>query len=190
MKEKKGRPNYLYELKRYDLINCVFEWLIVILVVALGYVFTGKIFNVISIIATAAVYFPVKNTKEHLKKHPFHPMDDEKRSSLIEINEFIHILYNPLIEFRGKVMGIEAIAVSGTTVLVYISNPKTSAKFSEKFLSTVLSRRVDKINIKFFYEFKSFYDRAEGLHNMAKISNTEVTTEEKKIISTIFRYYI
>lgn len=190
MKAKKGRPNYLYEIKKYDAHTCIVEWSIIFLLFVFGYVVKGTILNVISLFTIIGMYFPIRNTKECLKKQPFKPMDSKKNRMLMDINEHIHILYNPIMEFRGKVMGIESIVISGNTVLVYISNSKTNAKYTEKFLTAVLSKRVEKLNIKFFTEFKSFYDRAEGLHNMAKISQSQISVDEKKIMGTIFKYYI
>lgn len=190
MRVKKGQPNYLYELKKYDKVNCAFEWGIVVLLFILGYSLFGSFLNILSIVTIIGTYFPIRDTIEYIKKLPFNPMSNEKKRSLMEINDHIHILYSPLLECRKQTIGIEAIVVSGTTVLVHISNPKTNVKFAEKFLTVVLQRRVDNLNIKFYNDFKSFYDRAEGLYNMASISKNEISHEEKRIIGTIFKYYI
>lgn len=190
MRVRKGQPNYLFELKRYDMNTCLLEWGITLLALILGYSLFGGIINFISIVAIIGMYIPARDSMEYYKKRHFKPMDSKNEQLLKGINENIHILYNPLLECRSYMLGIEAIVISGSTVLVHVNNPKTNIKFTQKFLTKVLEKRVERLNIKFYEDFKDFFDRAEGLHNMASISNTGLTLEEKRIIGTIFRYYV
>lgn len=189
MKSKKGQINYLAELKKFEIINCIVEWSLVVVLILLGGMIFEKLFNIITLVAVVGSFFAIKDTLILSVKIPFKPMDLNTANKLKSFGEYITLIYNPLMASRDKIMGIDAIAISETTVLVCITNPKTDAAFTEAFLNKLLAKRkIERLNIKCYSDHKSFIDRVEGLHNMAKITKKETTIEEKKIRSAILRF--
>lgn len=191
MKARKGQINYLSELIKYETMNCAVEWGIVLGIVILSKILSGSFLNFGTIIAVIVALLALKDSLILSIKIPYKSMDPENALKLRELNKHITILYNPLMSSSEKIMGIDAIAISGTTVLICVTNPKTDLKFTESFIKAIIARRsIESLNLKSYIDSKSFIDRVEGLHNMAKVTKQPISIEEKKIRGAILKFTI
>lgn len=185
----KGEKEYLATLKKREFNSCLAQWGAVFLIIGIGLLIFRSFLNICSILAIIGTLPAIKTTVAVMVKKEFHPMVEEKAQKLKEYEEYLSVIYNPIICSRDKIMAVESMVILNNTVLMYVSNEATDEGYTTRFVRTILTiRKMEKPNIKVYTDYKMFIDRVDGLYNMAQISNTKKSELEAKIELVILSY--
>ena len=154
-KKEKGQPGYIKWRKEKYLTGTIAEFAVVIALVVLGYVQTKTKLNLLTVVAAVGCL-------------PASKM----------LVEFITIAPHQSIE----VMPVDAIVISGHTVIGYASNTKTDEVTCARYLKDMLNaNHHEKMTVKIFHDYKAFLSRVEGMNNIVEVGHTENVREDRAV---------
>lgn len=186
-KAERGKPGYINSLKKKYLIISLVEFIIVAAVFALGYFQTGSRLNLFTVVAILGCLPACKNLVEFIVVVPHKGIEITKYEEIEEKAPEIIKVYDLVVAGQAKLMQLDVVAISGSTVCGYSSSEKTDeAKLSEYLKKLFEAGGYSKITVKIFHDYKSFLARAEGMNNIASVDKQSVKKRERKLRSLIY----
>jgi len=186
-KAERGKPGYLKSLKMKYLVTSLIEFAIVAAVFALGYFQTGSRLNLLTVVAVLGCLPASKNLVEFIVVAPHKGIAVSKYEEIEEKAPTIIKVYDLVVAGQAKLMQLDAVAISGSTVCGYASSEKTDeVKLAEYLKKLFASNGYDKITVKIFHDYKAFLARAEGMNSIAVIDKPSISKRERKLRSIIY----
>ena len=186
-KAERGKPGYINSLKKKYLITAIIEFAIVAAVFALGFFQTGSRLNLLTVVAILGCLPASKNLVEFIVVAPHKGIETAKYEELEEKAPQIIKVYDLVVAGQAKLMQLDVVAISGSTVCGYSSSEKTDeVKLAEYLKKLISSNGYDKITVKIFHDYKAFLARAEGMNSIAVIDKPSISKRERKLRSIIY----
>jgi len=186
-KAERGKPGYINSLKKKYLIISLVEFAVVAAIFALGFFQTGSRLNLFTVVAILGCLPACKNLVEFIVVVPHKGIEIAKYEELEEKAPLVMKVYDLVVAGQAKLMQLDVVAISGSTVCGYASSDKTDeAKLSEYLKKLIASNGYDKITVKIFHDYKAFLARAEGMNSIAAIEKQSVKKRERKLRSIIY----
>ena len=186
-KAERGKPGYINSLKKKYLIISLVEFAVVAAIFALGFFQTGSRLNLFTVVAILGCLPACKNLVEFIVVVPHKGIEIAKYEELEEKAPLVMKVYALVVAGQAKLMQLDVVAISGSTVCGYASSDKTDeAKLSEYLKKLIASNGYDKITVKIFHDYKAFLARAEGMNSIAAIEKQSVKKRERKLRSIIY----
>lgn len=182
MNVQKGQPGYITSQKRKSGLQTFIGFGIVGVLLIIGYMQTGTRLNLLTMVAVLGCLPAAKVLVGLIMLLPYPSISKEKALEIEEQSRLLTTAYDMIITSREKIMPVDAIVISGTTVCGYSSHPKTNEAEAAKHIKNVLEEnRLLQITVKLFPDYTAFLARAEGLNNIAEIEQPESKELEAQI---------
>ena len=186
-KAERGKPGYINSLKKKYLIISFVEFAVVAAIFALGYFQTGSRLNLFTVVAILGCLPACKNLVEFIVVAPHKGIEVSKYDEIEEKAPLIIKVYDLIVAGQAKLMQLDVVAISGSTVIGYSSSEKTDeVKLSEYLKKLFEAGGYDKITVKIFHDYKSFLARAEGMNSIATVDKQNIKKRERKLRSLIY----
>lgn len=186
-KAERGKPGYINSLKRKYLVISIIEFAVVAAVFALGYFQTGSRLNLFTVVAILGCLPASKNLVEYIVVLPHKGIELAKYEEIEEKAPAIMKIYDLVVAGQAKLMQLDVVAISGSTVIGYASSEKTDeTKLSEYLKKLFEAGGYDKITVKIFHDYKAFLARAEGMSSIATVDKQSIKKRERKLRSLIY----
>lgn len=186
MKIEKGQPGYVNSQKTKYLIWAVGEFIVVIALVALGYIQTGTKLNLFTIAAVVCCLPAAKMLVEFITMAPHRSIEPERYAQIQEKASLLTKVYDTILTSKDKVMPVDAFVISGHTVCGYTKSPKTDEVKAAKYVKEMLQKnKCEKVTVKIFHDYTAFITRVEGMNNIASVDQPENKKREHKIKNLI-----
>lgn len=124
-KKEKGQPGYIKWRKEKYLIGTIAEFAVVIALVVLGYVQTKTKLNLLTVVAVVGCLPASKMLVEFITIVPHQSIEKDIYQEIEAKASLLKRVYDLVITTPEKVMPVDAIVISGHTVIGYASNTKT-----------------------------------------------------------------
>ena len=100
------------------------------------------------------------------------------KEKIEQVNENVRILYDMTFTAYQKTVPVDAVAVSGTQVIGYVSSEKADLSFGEEHIREILkNNKCKSVGVKLFREEKRFLDQLKQMNQ--KQSEHETTGSRK-----------
>ena len=173
-KKEKGQPGYIKWKKEKYLAGTIAEFSVVIALVVLGYVQTKTRLNMLTLFAILGCLPASKMLVEFIAMAPHQSIENEKYKEIETNARLLTRMYDLIITNPEKVMPVDAIVVSGHTVIGYTSSDKTDEVRCSRYLKDMLNaNHHEKMTVKIFHDYKAFLSRVEGMNNIVEVGHTE-----------------
>ena len=182
MKIKKGQPGYIKERKKRYLLLALIEFAVVIAILLVGYFQTGTKMNLLTVVAIVGCLPACKMLVEFIVMAPHKGIEIEKYNEIEEKAPLLMKVYDLLVSGDDKMMQLDVAVIYGQTVCGYSSSPKTDEAKLSKYLKEMLqNNKCEKVTVKIFRDYNAFLSRAEGMNNIASVSQEDTGRKERKI---------
>ena len=128
--------------------------------------------------------FRAKQIYEWFHKHLALSLDEmnnvpkKLKEKIEQVNENVRILYDMTFTAYQKTVPVDAVAVSGTQVIGYVSSEKADLSFGEEHIREILkNNKCKSVGVKLFREEKRFLDQLKQMNQ--KQSEHETTGSRK-----------
>ena len=176
-KKEKGQPGYIKWRKEKYLIGTIAEFAVVIALVVLGYVQTKTKLNLLTVVAAVGCLPASKMLVEFITIAPHQSIEKDIYQEIEAKASLLKRVYDLVITSPEKVMLVDAIVISGHTVIGYASNTKT-----DRYLKDMLNaNHHEKMTVKIFHDYKAFLSRVEGMNNIVEVGHTENVREDRAV---------
>ena len=182
MKLHKGTAGYISAKKRQLAYIIGAVAVIAILLLVAGYFVYGTRVNIFSVLAVI-ICIPVCRTLVNLiMLIPHHTTSERMELELSGVTEDLTVLYDLLVTSEKKAMQIDALVISPTTICGYTSSPQTDTEDAARHIKHMLEKKkIEKITVKIFKDYKAFKSRAEGMENIVSVEQLTSHEREEKI---------
>ena len=186
-KAERGKPGYVASLKKKYLVTTLIEFAIVIAILVVGIMQTGSRLNVFTVVAILGCLPACKNLVEFIVVAPHKGIELSKYEEIEEKAPAIIKIYDLVVAGQAKLMQLDVVAISGSTVIGFASSEKTDeVKLAEYFKKLFEAGGYDKITVKIFHDYKAFLARAEGMNSIATVDKQSIKKRERKLRSLIY----
>jgi len=186
-KAERGKPGYIHSLKKKYLIISLVEFAVVAIIFALGYSQTGSRLNLFTVVAILGCLPACKNLVEFIVVVPHKGIELAKYEEIEEKAPSIIKVYDLVVAGQAKLMQLDVVAISGSTVIGFTSSEKTDeVKLAEYLKKLFEAGGYDKITVKIFHDYKAFLARAEGMNSIATVDKQSIKKRERKLRSLIY----
>ena len=186
-KAERGKPGYVASLKKKYLVTTLIEFAIVIAILVAGIMQTGTRLNVFTVVAILGCLPACKNLVEFIVVAPHKGIELSKYEEIEEKAPAIIKIYDLVVAGQAKLMQLDVVAISGSTVIGFASSEKTDeVKLAEYFKKLFEAGGYDKITVKIFHDYKAFLARAEGMNSIATVDKQSIKKRERKLRSLIY----
>ena len=181
-KKEKGQPGYIKWRKEKYLIGTIAEFAVVIALVVLGYVQTKTKLNLLTVAAAVGCLPASKMLVEFITIAPHQSIEKDIYQEIEAKASLLKRVYDLVITSPEKVMLVDAIVISGHTVIGYASNTKTDEVTCARYLKDMLNaNHHEKMTVKIFHDYKAFLSRVEGMNNIVEVGHTENGREDRAV---------
>ena len=182
MKIEKGQPGYLKAERNKLLAQTLIEFVIVVVLLIVGYVQTGTKLNLFPLVAVLGCLPASKVLVELITIFPYKTIDADKAAEIKEKTPLLTTAYDMVLTSREKIMPVDAIVISGGTICGYSKSKKVKPEETASYIKKMLQEnRFDKVTVKIFPDYVAFLSRAEGMNSIAEIEREDTRKKEKKI---------
>ncbi|MCU6685453.1 hypothetical protein OCV99_02600 [Dorea acetigenes] len=182
MKIEKGQPGYLKAERNKLLAQTLIEFVIVVVLLIVGYVQTGTKLNLFTLVAVLGCLPASKVLVELITIFPYKTIDADKAAEIKEKTPLLTTAYDMVLTSREKIMPVDAIVISGGTICGYSKSKKVKPEETASYIKKMLQEnRFDKVTVKIFPDYVAFLSRAEGMNSIAEIEREDTRKKEKKI---------
>lgn len=182
----KGKPGYLNYKKKVEIIRTIIYFLIVAAVFFLGYSQTHTKKNLLTIVAVVGCLPACKALVGVIIRFPYKSIAVAKAKDIRKKAEHLTVIYDLIVTSREKVMPIDCVVISGTSIFGYTTNAKVDLKYAADHIRTILSQnQLDVSTIKIFNSYSSFISRVEGLSSIAAVEKADTKQLERKMAQVI-----
>ena len=182
MKIEKGQPGSLKAERNKLLAQTLIEFVIVVVLLIVGYVQTGTKLNLFTLVAVLGCLPASKVLVELITIFPYKTIDADKAAEIKEKTPLLTTAYDMVLTSREKIMPVDAIVISGGTICGYSKSKKVKPEETASYIKKMLQEnRFDKVTVKIFPDYVAFLSRAEGMNSIAEIEREDTRKKEKKI---------
>lgn len=182
MKIEKGQPGYLKAERNKLLAQTLIEFVMVVVLLIVGYVQTGTKLNLFTLVAVLGCLPASKVLVELITIFPYKTIDADKAAEIKEKTPLLTTAYDMVLTSREKIMPVDAIVISGGTICGYSKSKKVKPEETASYIKKMLQEnRFDKVTVKIFPDYVAFLSRAEGMNSIAEIEREDTRKKEKKI---------
>lgn len=186
MKIPKGDEGYIRSRKKKVIIKTLFQFCIVVALLALGVWQTGDRMNLLTVVAILGCLPASKSLVEVIMIAPHHSIAEEKALEIRKNTENLTRAFDMVFTSEKKIMPVESIVISDNTVCGYTSNPKVNtsevAKHIKKYLDV---NKFAKTSVKIFDSYTTYIKRVEDMNTIAAVENGDVKEKETQIRQVI-----
>lgn len=187
-KVEQGNPGYLDYKKKIEIIRTIIYFAIVAAIFILGYTQTHTRLNVMTVVAVVGCLPASKALVGVITRFPYASIPDIHAEEIKSKTENLTVIYDMIITSRDKVMPIECMVLSGSTIYGYTDHEKVDLKYAATHIRGILSQNhFAEVSVKLLNNYTAFLARAEGLNSIAAVekNDTKETEEQmKRIILT------
>ncbi len=182
MKIEKGQPGYLQEQKKKEIVKTVISFVGVATLLIIGYVTTGTKLNWLTLFAILGCLPACKCLVGVITRFPYRSISMEKVSEIKEHTSQLTVAYDLLLTSYEKIMPIDCIVISGSTICGYASNKKMDSIYAAQHIKKILGQNnFTNLTVKIFPDYVAFLSRAEGMNNIAEVDKTNSTKKDRRM---------
>lgn len=186
MKKTKGQYGYIKYKRTSNLIFSLLEFGVVAILLLVGYFTTGSNKSIFTVIAILGCLPGAKSLVSFIVMIPYKSLTPGRREEVDALTKYIDVIYDLIITDKDKIMSVDVIAISDTTVCGYTTNSKTDLeRVTKDIKNTISENNISGVTVKIFHEYKPFITRVEGLHNMKAVDKSDTRKTEKMIEKAI-----
>jgi hypothetical protein len=186
---KKGQHGYRDYKKKVEILRTILYFAIVAAIFLLGYSQTHSKKNLLTVVAVVGCLPASKALVGVVVRLPYKSIS----TSFVEIVEatttHITALYDLILTSSEKVLPIDCIVISGTSIFGYTHHMNIDLEYVANHIrQMLLSNQIEVSSIKFFQNETAFLARAEGLDRIAAVEgqdNRPIETEIANLILTL-----
>lgn len=186
---EKGKPGYIKARKMRYLLWACLEFAVVAMIFIIGIIQTGNRMNVLTVVAVVGCLPASKMLVEFIAMAPHKGISETYYQEIKEKAPLLTTTYDLLLTCSDKIMPVDVFVISGHVVCGYSSSSKTDVDAVAAHIKEMLAQNhYEKMTVKVFHDYKAFLSRAEGLNNMASVSQEYHTRQEqamRKLILSI-----
>lgn len=180
LKKEKGQYGYLNYKKIYQLIMTLIFLIIVLAVMAGGYLYYKTLSNVFTVLAIVIVIPAAKYGVGYIVLIPYKEPEKDRYEEL-ESKDYI-LLSELVITSEEKIMNLDFAAIKDKRAYCFISHKKTDIRYTEKYLKKILNSEFDGVAVKLFTD----YDKYKSSLN--KLGSLEDDVKDKRIAELLCIY--
>lgn len=185
-KTEKGTPGYLSYKKRIEIIRTIIYFGIVAAIFLLGYFQTKNRLNLFTVAAVLGCLPAAKALVGVIVRLPYRSVDKKIVSDLSEKAGNLTACYDLVFTSTEKIMAVDCIVVSGSTIFGYTHYAKTDPEETQKHIKNILDENgFTGFTVRILREYKPFLARAEGLDHIAAVEKADTVAQDKKICAIL-----
>ena len=185
-KTEKGTPGYLSHKKRMEIIRTIIYFGIVAAIFFLGYFQTKTRLNLLTVVAVLGCLPATKALVGVIVRLPYRSADRKIVADLSEKAGHLTTCYDLVLTSKEKIMAVDCIVVSGSTIFGYTHYEKTDPEETQKHIKNILSENgFTGFTVRILREYKAFLARAEGLDHIAAVEKADTSAQDRKICSLL-----
>ena len=185
-KTEKGTPGYLSHKKRMEIIRTIIYFGIVAAIFFLGYFQTKTRLNLLTVVAVLGCLPATKALVGVIVRLPYRSADRKIVADLSEKAGHLTTCYDLVLTSTEKIMAVDCIVVSGSTIFGYTHYEKTDPEETQKHIKNILSENgFTGFTVRILREYKAFLARAEGLDHIAAVEKADTSAQDRKICSLL-----
>ena len=185
-KTEKGTPGYLSYKKRIEIIRTIIYFGIVAAIFLLGYFQTKTRLNLFTVAAVLGCLPAAKALVDVIVRLPYRSVDKKIVSDLSEKAGNLTACYDLVFTSTEKIMAVDCIVVSGSTIFGYTHYAKTDPEETQKHIKNILDENgFTGFTVRILREYKPFLARAEGLDHIAAVEKADTVAQDKKICAIL-----
>ena len=185
-KTEKGTPGYLSHKKRMEIIRTIIYFGIVAAIFFLGYFQTKPRLNLLTVVAVLGCLPAAKALAGVIVRLPYRSADRKIVADLSEKAGHLTTCYDLVLTSTEKIMAVDCIVVSGSTIFGYTHYEKTDPEETQKHIKNILSENgFTGFTVRILREYKAFLARAEGLDHIAAVEKADTSAQDRKICSLL-----
>ena len=185
-KTEKGTPGYLSHKKRMEIIRTIIYFGIVAAIFFLGYFQTKTRLNLLTVVAVLGCLPAAKALVGVIVRLPYRSADRKIVADLSEKAGHLTTCYDLVLTSTEKIMAVDCIVVSGSTIFGYTHYEKTDPEETQKHIKNILSENgFTGFTVRILREYKAFLAPAEGLDHTAALEKAHTSAQDTKICSLL-----
>ena len=185
-KTEKGTPGYLSHKKHMEIIRTIIYFGIVAAIFFLGYFQTKTRLNLLTVVAVLGCLPAAKALVGVIVRLPYRSADRKIVADLSEKAGHLTTCYDLVLTSTEKIMAVDCIVVSGSTIFGYTHYEKTDPEETQKHIKNILSEHgFTGFTVRILREYKGFLGRAEGLDHIAAVGKADTSGQDRKICSLL-----
>ena len=185
-KTEKGTPGYLSHKKHMEIIRTIIYFGIVAAIFFLGYFQTKTRLYLLTVVAVLGCLPAAKALVGVIVRLPYRSADRKIVPDLSEKAVHITTCYDLVLTSTEKIMAVDCIVVSGSTIFGYTHYEKTDPEETQKHIKNILSENgFTGFTVRILREYKAFLARAEGLDHIAAVEKADTSAQDRKICSLL-----
>ena len=185
-KTEKGTPGYLSHKKHLEIIRTIIYFGIVAAIFFLGYFQTKTRLNLLTVVAVLGCLPAAKALVGVIVRLPYRSADRKIVADLSEKAGHLTTSYDLVLTSTEKIMAVDCIVVSGSTIFGYTHYEKTDPEETQKHIKNILSENgFTGFTVRILREYKAFLARAEGLDHIAAVEKADTSAQDRKICSLL-----
>ena len=185
-KTEKGTPGYLSHKKHMEIIRTIIYFGIVAAIFFLGYFQTKTRLNLLTVVAVLGCLPAAKALVGVIVRLPYRSADRKIVADLSEKAGHLTTCYDLVLTSTEKIMVVDCIVVSGSTIFGYTHYEKTDPEETQKHIKNILSENgFTGFTVRILREYKAFLARAEGLDHIAAVEKADTSAQDRKICSLL-----
>ena len=183
---EKGTPGYLSHKKHMEIIRTIIYFGIVAAIFFLGYFQTKTRLNLLTVVAVLGCLPAAKALVGVIVRLPYRSADRKIVADLSEKAGHLTTCYDLVLTSTEKIMAVDCIVVSGSTIFGYTHYEKTDPEETQKHIKNILSENgFTGFTVRILREYKAFLARAEGLDHSAAVEKADTSAQDRKICSLL-----
>ena len=185
-KTEKGTPGYLSHKKQMEIIRTIIYFGIVAAIFFLGYFQSKTRLNLLTVVAVLGCLPAAKALVGVIVRLPYRSADRKIVADLSEKAGHLTTCYDLVLTSTEKIMAVDCIVVSGSTIFGYTHYEKTDPEETQKHIKNILSENgFTGFTVRILREYKAFLARAEGLDHIAAVEKADTSAQDRKICSLL-----
>ena len=183
---EKGTPGYLSHKRRMEILRTIIYFGIVAAIFFLGYFQTKTRLNLLTVVAVLGCLPAARALVAVIVRLPYRSVDRKIADDLTEKAGHLTVCYELVLTSTEKIMAVDCIVVSGSTIFGYTHYEKTDPEETQKHIKNILAENgFTGFTVRILKEYKAFLARAEGLDHIAAVEKADTSAQAKKICSIL-----
>lgn len=185
-RKEKGTPGYFSYKRRVEIIRTIIYFGIVAAIFFLGYFQTKTRLNLLTVVAVLGCLPAAKALVGVIVRFPYRSVDRKIIDDLTKKAGHLTACYELVMTSTEKIMAVDCIVVSGSTIFGYTHYEKTDPEETQKHIKNILSENgFTGFTVRILKEYKAFLARAEGLDHIAAVEKADTSAQDRKICSIL-----
>ena len=169
-----------------EIIRTIIYFGIVAAIFFLGYFQTKTRLNLLTVVAVLGCLPAAKALVGVIVRLPYRSADRKIVADLSEKAGHLTTCYDLVLTSTEKIMAVDCIVVSGSTIFGYTHYEKTDPEETQKHIKNILSENgFTGFTVRILREYKAFLARAEGLDHIAAVEKADTSAQDRKICSLL-----